>query len=99
MRNPQEEQAPVEDNTARLTVVVPRGAELWFNGTKTSQTGLRREFDTPPLTPGQDFRYSIKARWTEGGRPVEVTRTVQVRANASQVIDFTRPSRAIAPEE
>jgi uncharacterized protein (TIGR03000 family) len=99
LRNPQEEQGPMEDNTAHLTVVVPEGAELWFNGTKTSQTGTQREFDTPPLTPGQDFRYSIKARWTEGGRPVEVTRTVQVRANSSQVIDFTRPSRATAPEE
>ncbi|HEY7159215.1 MAG TPA: TIGR03000 domain-containing protein [Gemmataceae bacterium] len=98
-RNPQQEQAPVKDNTARLTIIVPEGAELWFNGTKTSQTGTRREFDTPPLTPGQDFKYTIKSRWTEGGKPMEVTHAVQVRANTSQVIDLTKVTSANSPDE
>lgn len=94
----QEEKAPVEDNTARVTVVVPQGAELWFNGTKTSQTGKRREFATAPLTPGKDFRYRIKARWIEDGKPVELTQTIKVRANSTQTVDFTKIQKAPVPE-
>ena len=98
-RKPQQEEAPLKDNAARLTIIVPEGTELWFNGMKTTQTGTRREFDTPPLTPGEDFQYTIKARWTEGGKPVEVTRTVLVRANTSQVIDLAKVSAADSPEK
>lgn len=86
----QDENAPAEDNTARVTVVVPEGAELWFNGAKTNQTGARREFATAPLTPGKDFRYRIKARWIEDGKPIELTQTIKVRANSTQTVDFTQ---------
>jgi uncharacterized protein (TIGR03000 family) len=94
----QEDEAPVEDNAARVTVVVPEDAELWFNGTKTNQTGKRREFATAPLTPGKDFRYRIKARWIEDGKPVELTQTIKVRANSSQTVDFTKIQNAPVPE-
>lgn len=94
----QEDKAPAEDNTARVTVVVPDGAELWFNGTKTNQTGKRREFATAPLTPGKAYRYKIKARWIEDGKPVELTQTIRVRANSTQTVDFTNNPEAPAPE-
>jgi len=86
----QEDPAPPKDNTARVTVVVPERAELWFNDTKTNQTGKRREFATAPLTPGKDFRYRIKARWIEDGKPVELTKAIKVRANSAQTVDFTK---------
>ncbi|HTU20006.1 MAG TPA: TIGR03000 domain-containing protein [Gemmataceae bacterium] len=94
----QEEKAPAQDNTARVTVVVPERAELWFNDAKTNQTGKRREFATAPLTPGKDFRYRIKARWIEDGKLVERTQTIKVRANSSQTVDFTKIRKAPLPE-
>lgn len=97
-RDPQEEAEPARENTAHLTVVVPDGTELWFNGTKTGVTGTRREFDTPPLTPGETYRYTIKARWSKDGKPVEIIQEVKVQANSSQVIDFTKIPAGPAPE-
>ncbi|MGH7168962.1 MAG: TIGR03000 domain-containing protein [Gemmataceae bacterium] len=94
----EEKQAPVEDNTARVTVVVPERAELWFNDAKTNQTGKRREFATAPLTPGKDFRYRIKARWIENGKPVQITHTIKVRANSAQTVDFIKMQNAPVPE-
>ncbi len=87
-----QEPPPVQrnENTAEVTVVVPEGAELWFNGAKTSQPGTQRKFVTPALTPGEDFTYALKARWIQDGRPVEQTRSIHVQANSSQVIDFTK---------
>ncbi len=94
----QQQQPPANDNAAHLLVVVPENAELWFNGTKTSKTGAEREFVTPVLTPGKTYSYEVKARWTDNGKPVEQTRTVQVQANAWQAVDFTKPEMPAAPQ-
>jgi uncharacterized protein (TIGR03000 family) len=85
---------PPNDNLAHLLVVVPENAELWFNGTKTSQTGTEREFVSPELTPGKKYNYEIKARWNDNGKPVEEVRTARVEANNWQVIDLTKPEPA-----
>ena len=83
-------QAPAKDNMAHLLVLVPKNAELWFNGTKTKQTGAEREFVSPALTPGKRYSYELKAQWTENGKTVEQTRTVHVQTNTWQRIDFTK---------
>ena len=90
-------QAPAKDSMAHLLVIVPEGAELWFNGSKTAQTGAQREFVSPVLTPGKSFTYEIKASWMENGKPVEHTRSVHVQADAWQVIDFTKPAMPATP--
>jgi uncharacterized protein (TIGR03000 family) len=41
-----------------------------------AQTGPVRVMDTPPLAAGQRYTYTVRARWTEGGRPVDQTQTV-----------------------
>jgi uncharacterized protein (TIGR03000 family) len=84
--------APRTDNTALVRVQVPPGAEIWFDGEKTQQTGAFREFVSPPLAPGSNFVYQIKARWAQDGRTVEQTRDVTVRANVVTDVDFTQPA-------
>ncbi len=79
------------DNAAHLLVRVPADAELWFDEYKTPQTGPERAFVSPPLTPGRDFTYQIRARWMEDGRPVDHIRTVHVHANMQAEVDMTRP--------
>lgn len=80
--------APPTDNTARVRVNLPADATLTVAGVQTRQTGSQREFVTPALTPGQDYVYEMTARWTEGGRPVEQTKKVYVRANGSTEASF-----------
>jgi uncharacterized protein (TIGR03000 family) len=88
---PQRQRQALKDAPAHLTVIVPKDAELWFEGVKTSQQGTERHFVTPSLTPGERYSYEVKARWMQDGKPVEEVRTVHVRANGRQQIDLTRP--------
>lgn len=76
------------DNRAQIRVLVPAEAILWFDGAPTNQQGPEREFVTPALSPGKDFHYSIKARWMQGGQPVERTIEISVRANETTTADF-----------
>src|SRR5262249_61399111 len=72
---------PAEDqNAARISVVVPPNAQVFFDGEKTSQRGQFRRFVTPALEQGQNYTYEIRAVWDDNGNKVERTRKVQVRA-------------------
>jgi uncharacterized protein (TIGR03000 family) len=72
-----------------MNVRVPANAELWFDDEKTSQTGRLRPFVTPALEPGKDYSYEIRARWTEGGRAVEQTRIINLRAGDRLTLNLT----------
>jgi uncharacterized protein (TIGR03000 family) len=80
-----------QDNTARVRVMAPADAKVWFNDRATEQTGSMREFETPALTPGREFSYDVKAQWRDqNGKEVTQTRHVDVRANANVTVDFNR---------
>jgi uncharacterized protein (TIGR03000 family) len=83
---------PVRDDSAHLLVTVPPNSQLWFNGIPTQQGGTQRAFITPPLTPGRDYSYDIKARWIANGRAVEEQRTIHVTAGQRSSIDLTQPA-------
>jgi uncharacterized protein (TIGR03000 family) len=74
---------------ARIRVIVPAGAEVWFDKTKTTQDGTDRVFETPPLTPGKTHIYTVRARWTDGTRDVEQFRVMGVRAGETAKLTFT----------
>jgi uncharacterized protein (TIGR03000 family) len=81
------------DTTAHIDVRVPAGTEVWVEGAQTKQTGELRHFVSPPLTPGQEFVYDIRARWTDAnGQVVDQTRHVQVHAGSQVVENFTAPA-------
>jgi uncharacterized protein (TIGR03000 family) len=89
---PAEVAAPAPgDAPATITLLVPADAQVFFDGHLTTQTGTERVYVTPPLERGSTFNYSIRARWTENGRPVEQTRRVPITAGARVRVDFTSP--------
>jgi len=74
------------ENAAHVRVSVPANARLWFQDQETSQRGSERVFYSPPLTPGKEFIYTLKASWTnENGQ--EVTRSRQVRVHAGDFVN------------
>jgi uncharacterized protein (TIGR03000 family) len=81
----------VGNDTVLITLRVPGSAEVWFDGSKTSQTGRLRSFVSPPLQPGRNYSYEIRARWMEAGRPVEETRKINVRAGDRDTLNFVTP--------
>jgi uncharacterized protein (TIGR03000 family) len=82
---------PAPDNLARVRVMVPADAKVWFDGKATRQDGTDRRFESPALTPGRAYSYEVKARWRDrDGKEVTRSRRVDVSANANVTVDFTR---------
>jgi uncharacterized protein (TIGR03000 family) len=74
---------------ATVEVRLPAEAELWFDGMPTAQTGARRVFATPPLSPGTAYQYNVLARWRGGGRSVVRSQRVVIRAGETVTLDLT----------
>jgi uncharacterized protein (TIGR03000 family) len=77
------------ENTALIDVRIPPDAELWFDGSPTTQRGPARTFTTPSLDPGRTFTYELRATWMANGQQVTQTRAVQVGAGKRSLVDFT----------
>jgi uncharacterized protein (TIGR03000 family) len=79
------------DARAHVTATVPADAQIWFEGVPTTSTGTVREFNSPPLTPGSQYTYEVRASWNENGH--EVTQTQQVKVTAGAHVNVTFPVR------
>jgi uncharacterized protein (TIGR03000 family) len=81
--------AKTNGSTASVELMVPTAnAEVWFDGVKMPQTGTKRQFKTPDLTPGKFYTYEVRVRWSEGGEPIEQTRTVTVQSGRQAILAF-----------
>ena len=72
-----------------VAVTLPADAKLLFNGTAASGSGAVRKFQTPPLAPGQSYKYELTAEITRDGRTERVTETVIVRAGETATVTLT----------
>jgi uncharacterized protein (TIGR03000 family) len=89
---PQVQSTTPTDNTSFVTVHVPANAKVWFDGAETTASGAVREFKSPPLTPGANYHYEVKATWNENGKPVTQTQQINVSANSQVSVDFPKAS-------
>jgi uncharacterized protein (TIGR03000 family) len=79
---------PDAARAAEIQVRIPADAELWLDGNTTKQRGDTRTFVSPALEQGRSFTYEFRARWMKDGKPVEVTRSVEIRAGAKSTVDL-----------
>jgi uncharacterized protein (TIGR03000 family) len=87
---------PATTPVVHFTVEVPPDAEVYLEGVKTTQTGSNRLFVSPPLTPGKQYVYEIRARWSDNGRPVEQMRSLVVTAGDRLTVSFPTPTAAVS---
>ncbi len=85
--------ADASDLTVHISVRSPADAEIWFEGSKTTQTGAMREFESPELKPGRQYTYEVRARWMQDGKKVSQTQTIEVSAGDRKTVDFTKSAR------
>jgi uncharacterized protein (TIGR03000 family) len=94
---PQMAQAPPEkQNIAVVMAYVPEHARVWFDGEPTQQTGVLREYQTPPLRPGKKYTYQVRLVWFEDGHWVKETKEVPVRAGQMACLYLTKPAAIAA---
>jgi len=82
---------PQAETVCHIGLRVPDGAEVFVDGVKSKQTGTLREFVSPPLTPGQTYIYTLRARWKENGKPVEQSQEVGVTSGSRTELVFPVP--------
>lgn len=73
---------------ALIDVRVPSDATVWFNGNVTNQSGANREYSASGLTPGQNYDYSVRARWTDNGKVVDRTRNIVIHGGERRTLEF-----------
>jgi len=83
---------------AALVVRLPADARLTIQGSPTISTESVRTFMSPPLDPGKEFEYTLKAQVTRNGKTIERTRTVTVRAGQRDEVTIDLPAPVSPPE-
>jgi uncharacterized protein (TIGR03000 family) len=64
-------------------------AEVWVEGSRTTQTGIDRRYVSPALSPGSDYVYAIRARWRDERGAIQVQQqNVVVQAGARVNVVF-----------
>jgi uncharacterized protein (TIGR03000 family) len=77
-------------NSALLVVRLPADAKLMIDDYVAQSTSPVRTFITPPLEPGKEFSYELKAEAIRDGHQVSATKRVVVRAGQETraILDF-----------
>jgi uncharacterized protein (TIGR03000 family) len=65
---------------ATIVVRLPADARLTVDGNATRSTDSVRTFISPPLQPGKEYTYTLRAEVTRDGKKTERSRDVTVRA-------------------
>jgi uncharacterized protein (TIGR03000 family) len=84
-------------NTVALVAHLPPDAQFWIDDFKSKQKGEVRQYESPPLKPGVDYKYTVQVNWFEDGRLVSQARTIHVHAGEVQCIDLV-PYDSLAPD-
>ena len=69
---------------ATVRVFLPADAALSIDGAQTQSTSAVRDFATPLLPTGRDFRYDLRAQWARDGKSVTIERWVTLRRPANR---------------
>jgi uncharacterized protein (TIGR03000 family) len=72
---------------AEVTVLAPKGTAVRVNGAAYTVSG-KKTFQTPELTPGVSYSYTVEADLVRGGETVTETRRVSVAAGKAVTVDF-----------
>jgi uncharacterized protein (TIGR03000 family) len=85
---------------ARLKLMVPANAVLEVEGVKiqSTQTGEVRNFVSPPLAPGKNYSYTIKAIWKDADGKEQIREeTVRVQPGQESQLDLRPAAAAVKP--
>jgi len=83
--------ADTGDKPVKLVVIVPADAIVTIDGTKTTSTGTRRTFESPPVAVGKKYAYLIKASWIgPDGDEVVHEKRFPVKPGETNELDLTQ---------
>jgi uncharacterized protein (TIGR03000 family) len=86
-------------NTARLTLTVPTGAEIFIDGKTVEMSETQRTFESSELKAGESHTFDVRVAWTEKGKQVEEKRTLAVKAGEHQSLHYIALSTSVSGGE
>lgn len=75
-------------DVARVTVKLPADARLYVDGVPCTLTSTTRSFNTPDLSAGQRYYYTLKAEVVRNGETVGKSQRVLVEAGKDVTVEF-----------
>jgi uncharacterized protein (TIGR03000 family) len=81
--------AAADPNTATIVVSVPADAQVTIDGQATTSTSATRYYQTPALTNGKTYAYTMEASFVKDGAPVKVSKKVNFKAGETVRLDLT----------
>jgi uncharacterized protein (TIGR03000 family) len=82
-----------------IVVRLPADADLFIGGVKSKQQSAVREFDTPPLSPGKKYSYSVKGVWKDGEKEEIRETTIIIQAGETKEINLLEMKPPLPPIE
>ena len=73
---------------AKIVVRLPADARLFVDDVPFPHTGPVRTFETPPLNPGENYHYTLRAELVRDGQPVRVSLKANLKAGQTTNVDF-----------
>jgi uncharacterized protein (TIGR03000 family) len=84
-------------NAATVVVTLPENAKLTIDGDATTSTSSVRTFETPELVAGKTYSYTLEATFQQDGKPVVVSKKVQIEAGKTASVDLNpTPATGVA---
>lgn len=80
---------------ATIIVRLPADARLLIDEAATRSTSSVRTFQTPPLEPGKEFSYTLRAERLRNGQPVAVRQEITVRAGEVTRVELRFPEGSV----
>jgi uncharacterized protein (TIGR03000 family) len=96
LRQKKKEENPAPSDTlvsssprpARITVNLPTDARLYIDNVFCPLTSSTRSFPTPPLQPGREFSYTLRAEVTRDGQTRVQSQRITVGAGRQVNVEF-----------
>jgi uncharacterized protein (TIGR03000 family) len=80
---------------ATIIVNLPADATLTVDGRATTSTSARRVFVSPSLNSDREYYYELKAEFMKDGKPVTISKRINVRAGAEAVVELNAENATI----
>ena len=77
-------------------MTLPASAALTIDGNATTSTSSVRRFRSPDLEPGKTYSYTFAATYRLEGKPVTVSKKVQVQAGQLTSVDLNQTASGVA---
>lgn len=78
----------VHPDTARLTLAVPKGAEVFIGGKRVEIPGANRTFESPDLKPDETFVFEVRVSWKVNDKEVVEKRSLSIKPGERQSLQF-----------